>query len=101
MNEQRCILVGDWLANDTSIEDKALSGKNCSMVFSGIDNTSTIDDKRETLIDAIRTQERIDALLFCIAPVDAAVVDELPAKTGCLYRSCFPNNPTDNSHTEK
>ena len=86
MSEQRCILVGDWLANDTSIEDKALSGKNCSMVFSGIDNTSTIDDKRETLIDAIRAQERIDTLLFCIAPVDAAVIDELPESCTLLQR---------------
>ena len=56
------------------------------MAFSGIDNTRTIDEKRETLIDAIRVQERIDALLFSIAPIDAAVIDQLPESCKLLQR---------------
>jgi len=83
---KRHVVIGDWFAQDFRIEEEALGRHGYSFSFSGMDNTASVDAKRETFLEAIRSAPRVDALLFSIAPVDAGVIDALPETCVLLQR---------------
>ena len=83
---KRHVVIADFFGDDFHIEEEALHGHGYSFSFSGIDNTASIDEKRETLKRAIRSAPRVDALMFAIAPIDADVIGTLPDTCTLLQR---------------
>ena len=80
------VLVADWLAEDLDLERRMLAESGISLAESGVDGSSAIEAKKQTLLAAIRSTPRIDALMFCIAPIDADVIGALPAECRLLQR---------------
>jgi D-3-phosphoglycerate dehydrogenase len=88
MKEQETphVLVADWAPGNLDAEIQRLEREGISLSFSGIKATHSIDEKRDLLIKAIQTTPRIDALLFCIAPIDAQIINLLPESCTLLQR---------------
>lgn len=82
--ETKHVLIADWFADDFHIEEKALDEHGYTHSVSGIDNLASNDEKRDTLVQAIRATARVDALVFSIAPIDRKVIGLLPEN--CLLQ---------------
>ena len=80
------ILVVDWVSDSFDDEKKLFGQAGHSVAISGVDHAQSIEQKKETLIEAIHKQPRIDVLMFCIAPIDQEVIDLLPDTCGLLQR---------------
>jgi D-3-phosphoglycerate dehydrogenase len=81
------VLVGDWASADLTPEVERLGEVGISITPSGIVNTDSIDERREKLRQAIALMPRIDAMMFCIAPIDAEIIGLLPDSCRLLQRN--------------
>ena len=89
MNEQESphVLIADWAAANVDTERKQLGQAGITLSLAGINGTHTLDEKRELLKQAIQATPRIDALMFCIAPIDAEIINLLPEHCKLLQRN--------------
>ncbi|NKB66237.1 MAG: C-terminal binding protein [Candidatus Latescibacteria bacterium] len=81
------VLVADWASGDLGPEKERLRQAGISLSWSGIEGTDSIEAKRTKLMAAIGATPRIDALMFCIAPIDAELIALLPDSCGLLQRN--------------
>ncbi|MFM8436328.1 MAG: C-terminal binding protein [Planctomycetia bacterium] len=83
----RHLLVADWFARDFTLEEEALGPIGAT--WSLPDPTASAlsrEQQVERLLDRIRRAERIDAVLFVLAPLTTAVIDALPPECRLLQR---------------
>ena len=80
------VLVADWASGDLDVEHERLGQEGITLSFSGIAGTDSLAEKKAKLMAAIRSTPRIDVLMFCIAPIDAEVIDALPDSCTLLQR---------------
>ena len=81
------ILVADWASGDLNPERERLGREGISLSDSGIVATDSIEEKHAKLKRAIEATPRIDALMFCIAPIDAEIIGLLPDSCKLLQRN--------------
>ena len=81
------VLVADWASGDLEAEKERLRRAGISLSWSGIVGTDSADEKRQKLKAAIQRTPQINALMFCIAPVDAEIVALLPDNCELLQRN--------------
>ena len=81
------VLVADWAAGNVDAERERLGQEGITISFSGIEATHSIDEKRQVLKQAIQSTSRIDVLMFCIAPIDAEIINLLPQHCTLLQRN--------------
>lgn len=84
---EKHVLVGDWAVGDLGPELERLAQEGISLTLSGILPTDAIDERREKLRQAIASMPQIDAMMFCIAPIDAAIIGLLPNSCKLLHRN--------------
>ena len=98
---EKHVLIADWFAKDIAIEEERLKAEGYTISLSGIDNSSSNEQKLETLKRAIQALPRIDALLFSIAPINADVIDLLPEECVILQRLGIGLDNVDLAHAGK
>ena len=81
------VLVGDWAVGDLGPESERLGQEGISLTLSGILPTDAISERREKLRQAIVSMPQIDAMMFCIAPIDAEIIGLLPDSCKLLQRN--------------
>ena len=87
MTKTKQILIGDWNSEDLDPERTRLGAAGITLTPSGIVATDPIESRRDKLRQAIAAMPRIDALTFCIAPVDAEIIGLLPDSCRLLQRN--------------
>ena len=80
-------LVGDWNADDLEMEIEQLGRVGITLNSSGIVSIDKVSERRAKLEKAIKSTPRIDALMFCIVPVDAQIIGLLPETCRLLQRN--------------
>lgn len=86
MSTNKHIIVGDWAAGDIDPERKRLGRYGITLSESEITRTDSVEEKHAKLKAAIESAPRIDALMFCIAPVDNEIINLLPETCQLLQR---------------
>ena len=87
MTERKHVLVADWASGDFTSEQARMQPHGISIAGSGIVRTDSVEEKHAKLKRAIEAAERIDALMFCIAPIDAEIISMLPDDCKLLQRN--------------
>ena len=87
MTERKHVLVADWASGDFTSEQARMQPHGISIAGSGIVRTDSFEEKHAKLKRAIEAAERIDALMFCIAPIDAEIISMLPDDCKLLQRN--------------
>jgi D-3-phosphoglycerate dehydrogenase len=81
------ILVADWLMPDFDVEAKALQRKGITWSLpSWSPPPPPAEEQRRQLLERIRSEERIDGVLFMLAPLTEEVIDALPPTCKHLQR---------------
>lgn len=81
------ILVADWLVPDFELEAKILKSKGMTWSMPDWSPPSPpAEEQVRQLLERIHHAERIDAVLFMLAPLTTAVVNALPATCKHLQR---------------
>ncbi|MDE2705789.1 MAG: hypothetical protein OXI35_12020, partial [Gemmatimonadota bacterium] len=86
MPMEKHVLVCDWVSEDLDPERERLGRAGIALSSAGIAVTDSVDEKRCKLKQAIASTPRIDALMFCIAPIDAEIIGLLPDSCKLLQR---------------
>ncbi|MXX39878.1 MAG: C-terminal binding protein [Gemmatimonadetes bacterium] len=86
MPMEKHVLVCDWVSEDLDPERERLGRAGIALSSAGIAVTDSVDEKRCKLKQAIASASRIDALMFCIAPIDAEIIGLLPDSCKLLQR---------------
>ena len=84
---EKHVLVADWASGDLDPERERLGRVGISLSDSGIVGTDSLAEKHAKLKRAIESTPRIDALMFCIAPIDAEIIGMLPDNCKLLQRN--------------
>ena len=81
------ILVADWLLPEFEVETKILSGKGISWSLPAwTAPPPPAEEQVRQLLQRIRDTERVDGVLFMLAPLPAEVIQALPASCKRLQR---------------
>ena len=86
MPKEKHVLVCDWVSEDLDPERERLGRAGIALSSAGIAVTDSVDEKRCKLKQAIASTPRLDALMFCIAPIDAEIIGLLPGSCKLLQR---------------
>ena len=84
---EKQVLVGDWNSENLDPERERLGREGIALALSGIATTDSVDERRAKLRRAIESLSRIDAMMFCIAPIDAEIINLLPERCRLLQRN--------------
>src|SRR5882672_8153792 len=81
------ILVADWLVPDFDVETRTLGNKGITWSLpSWSPPPPPAEEQVRQLLERIRKTERIDGVLFMLAPLTAEVINALPASCKHLQR---------------